>query len=152
MWIVIVVLMMGQFEQYGCHLQKTFWNAFLWMKIFLFWFGFLKNMFPGVTSFILVMAWHWTGNKPLPVAVLRSLRHVPPLYVKSLVAGRSGWDLKNANFSLVLLIDTFRSSHDNALRWKPWDFTDDKSTLVQVMAWCRQATSHFLRQCWPRSL
>ena len=39
----------------------------------------------------------------------------------------------------------------------PWyechlDFTDDQSTLVQVMAWCRQATSHYLSQCWPRSL
>ena len=29
--------------------------------------------------------------------------------------------------------------------------TDDKSTLVQVMAWCRQATSHYLNQCRPRS-
>ena len=28
---------------------------------------------------------------------------------------------------------------------------NDKSTLVQVMAWCRQATSHYLNQCWPRS-
>ena len=28
----------------------------------------------------------------------------------------------------------------------------DKSTLVQVMAWCRQATSHYLSQCWPRSV
>ena len=32
----------------------------------------------------------------------------------------------------------------------PLDFTDDKSTMVQVMAWCRQATSHYLSQCWPR--
>ena len=32
------------------------------------------------------------------------------------------------------------------------DLTDDKSTLVQVMAWCRQATSHYMSQCWPRSL
>ena len=32
------------------------------------------------------------------------------------------------------------------------DLTDDKSTLVQVMAWCRQATSHYLSQCWPRSM
>ena len=32
------------------------------------------------------------------------------------------------------------------------DFTDDQSTLVQVMAWCRQATSHYLSQCWPRCL
>ena len=28
----------------------------------------------------------------------------------------------------------------------------DKSTLVQVMAWCHQATSHYLNQCWPISL
>ena len=32
------------------------------------------------------------------------------------------------------------------------NLTDDKSTLVQVMAWCRQATSHYLSQCWPRSM
>ena len=34
----------------------------------------------------------------------------------------------------------------------PLNLTDDKSTLVQVMAWCRQATSHYLSQCWTRSL
>ena len=27
-----------------------------------------------------------------------------------------------------------------------------KSTLVQVMAWCRQATSHYLSQCWPTNM
>ena len=43
-------------------------------------------------------------------------------------------------------------SYEIALRWMPLDLTDDKSTLVQVMAWCRQATSHYLSQCWPRSL
>ena len=36
------------------------------------------------------------------------------------------------------------------LRWMPLDLTDDNSTFVQVMAWCRQATSHYLSQCWPR--
>ena len=30
--------------------------------------------------------------------------------------------------------------------------TDDKSTLVQVMAWCCQATSHYLSQWWPNSV
>ena len=34
----------------------------------------------------------------------------------------------------------------------PTDLIDGKSTLVQVMAWCRQATSHYLSQFWPRSL
>ena len=28
------------------------------------------------------------------------------------------------------------------------DLTGDKSTLVQVMAWCRQATCHYLGQIW----
>ena len=39
-----------------------------------------------------------------------------------------------------------------ALRWMPRDRTDDKSILIQVMTWCRQATSHYLSQCWPSSV
>ena len=39
-----------------------------------------------------------------------------------------------------------------AIRWMSLDLTDDKSTLVQVMAWCRQTTSHYLNECWPRSM
>ena len=34
----------------------------------------------------------------------------------------------------------------------PLNLIDDKSTLDQVMAWCRQATSHYLNQCWHRSM
>ena len=33
----------------------------------------------------------------------------------------------------------------------PQDLTDDKSTLVQVMAWCCQATNRLRNQWWPRS-
>ena len=33
----------------------------------------------------------------------------------------------------------------------PQDLTNDKLTLIHVMAWCRQASSHCLNQCWPRS-
>ena len=42
-------------------------------------------------------------------------------------------------------------SYEIALRWMPMDLTD-KSRLVQVMAWCRQATSHYLSQLLPRSM
>ena len=70
-----------------------------------------------------------------------------PQCINSLAPGRSECDSKNGIFNLVLLIGIFRSSHDNALRWMPHDLTDDKSTLVQVMAWCRQATSDYLSQC-----
>ena len=68
----------------------------------------------------------------------------------SLAPGRSECDSKNVIFNLVLLIGIFRFS--NTLRWMPQDLTDDKSTLAQVMAWCRQATSHYLSQCWLSSL
>ena len=30
--------------------------------------------------------------------------------------------------------------------------TNEKSTLVQVMAWYLMAPSHYLSQCWPRSI
>ena len=43
-------------------------------------------------------------------------------------------------------------SNEIVLRWTSPDLSDDKSTLVQVMAWCRQAPSHYLKQCWPTSL
>ena len=29
---------------------------------------------------------------------------------------------------------------------------DDKSTWIQIMAWCLQAPSHYLNPCWLRSL
>ena len=41
---------------------------------------------------------------------------------------------------------------ENALKWMLMDFTDDKSTLVQVMAWCCQAPSHNPNQCWAISI
>ena len=50
------------------------------------------------------------------------------------------------------MIDGWGISCELALTWMSLDLTDDKSTLVQVMAWCCQATSHYLSQWWPRSL
>ena len=75
-----------------------------------------------------------------------------PCMINSLAPVRSECDSRNVIFNLVLQICIFRSSHDNALWWMPQNLTDDKSTLVQVMAWCRQATSHYLSQCWLSSL
>ena len=71
--------------------------------------------------------------------------------INSLAPGRSYCDFKNVIFNLALLIGIFKSSYVNVIRWMPQQFTDDKLTLVQVMAWCRQATSHYLKQSWSRS-
>ena len=64
------------------------------------------------------------------------------------------WPLGDLNeiFKLILVIVDWGISCDIALRWMSLDLTDDESTLVQVMAWCRQPTSHYLSQCWPGSL
>ena len=52
---------------------------------------------------------------------------------------------------VILVTGDWGTSCEIALRWLPLDLTYDKSTLVQVMAWCHQATSHHLSLCWPRS-
>ena len=71
--------------------------------------------------------------------------------VNSLAPGRSWCDFKNTFFNLALLIGIFKTSCGNVLSWMSQDLTDDKSTLVQVMAWCHQAARHYLNQCWRRS-
>ena len=42
-------------------------------------------------------------------------------------------------FKLILVADGCDIPSEVALRLTSLDFSDDKSTLVQVMAWCRQA-------------
>ena len=69
--------------------------------------------------------------------------------------GLTHWPLGNFRyliFQIISVIDGWGISCEHALRWMSLNLTDDKSTLVQVMAWCHQATSHYLSQCWPRSL
>ena len=60
--------------------------------------------------------------------------------------------LKLVNFKLISTMNILCIFCEIAIRWMPQHLTDHKSTLVQVMAWCRQAPSHYLYQCWPRSL
>ena len=67
-----------------------------------------------------------------------------------LAPGNLEWNFRKAVFKLNLVIDDWGTSCEVALGWMLLDLTDDKSTLVQVMAWCRQATSHYLSQGWPR--
>ena len=52
-------------------------------------------------------------------------------------------------FMLILVIDGWDISWEIALRWMPLNLADHKSKSIQVMAWCHQATSHYLSQCWP---
>ena len=70
----------------------------------------------------------------------------------SLAPGKFEWNFRYVIFKWILVIDGWGISCEIAPIWMSLDFTDDQSTLVQVMAWCQQTTSHYLSQCWPRSL
>ena len=75
-----------------------------------------------------------------------------------IIADLTHWPLGNFNeildviFKQILVFNGWGISCEIALIWMSLDFVDDQSTLVQVMAWCHQATSHYLNQYWPRSL
>ena len=69
-------------------------------------------------------------------------------HINSLVPGRFQQNLWKIIFKLIFWLIAMISQ----AKLPSLDLSDDKSTLVQVMAWCCQATSHYLNQCWPRSL
>ena len=68
----------------------------------------------------------------------------------SLGAWRCGSNFKHIIFQLIIRKVVW--THEIALRWMLKNLTNDISTLVQVMAWCRQAPSYCLSQCWPWSM
>ena len=67
--------------------------------------------------------------------------------------GRRGFNFSYTIFKLILVTYGWGISGELALRWRLPGLIDEKSTLVQVMVCYHQATtSHFLSQCWPRSM
>ena len=93
------------------------------------------------------------GTSTLVAAVLTMHLCVSSwLWVNSLAPRKFEWNFRYVIFKRILVIDGWGISCEIALIWMSLDSTDDQSALVQGMAWCRQATSHYLNQCWPRSL
>ena len=93
----------------------------------------------------LALMWHNTSRAmliQLTDAYMLELTHWP--------LGDFSKILKKIIFKLIFLTDGCDISSEIAFRWTSLDLSDDKSTLVQVMARCRHATSHYLNQCWPR--
>ena len=72
--------------------------------------------------------------------------------IASFTPGRYGCNIKVVILKGISGIDILSISGEISLRSRPWDMPDDQSTFVQAMAWCCQATSHYLCQSWPRSL
>ena len=86
------------------------------------------------------------------VKICGQYKNTEQVLLNSLAPGGFENIFQNVFFKLISWIDTLSNSCETALRSMPQNPSDDKSTLVQVMAWCRQAASHYLSQCCPRSL
>ena len=53
-------------------------------------------------------------------------------------------------FGLIIQNSIWCTCLEIALSWMPQGFTNEILTLVKLMAWCRQALSHYFSQCWLR--
>ena len=72
--------------------------------------------------------------------------------INSLAPWKFEWIFRHVIFKQILVIDGWGIPCKIALIWMLLDFADDQSTLVQVTALCRQVTSRYQSQCWPRSM
>ena len=74
-----------------------------------------------------------------------------PQWVNSIAPGRCSSNFKSMIFNFFIIQASNTGTRcETALRWMPLNLTNEESTLVQVMAWCHQASSHYLNRCWPK--
>ena len=103
--------------------------------------------------------WHKSHVRIVTMAILPI--HLPHIISGSMIGGCTGWLIGPWwNWMKFSICDFQTYFSDWWLRHLLWNcpyrnvigLTDDQSTLVQVLGWCHQATSHYLSQCWPRSM
>ena len=99
-----------------------FFNENVWISVKISLKFVPKGPINNIPALVQIMAWRMPGHKPLSA----------PMMVSSLTHICVTWP--------------------HCVRWTAKSAFDDKSKLIQVMAWCHQATSHYLNQCWLRSI
>ena len=70
-------------------------------------------------------------------------------YIHSLAPGRCGCNLKWFIFKLISMINILTIPCNISFRWISQEHSGYLSTLVRVIAWCRQAPSHYQSHCRP---
>ena len=66
--------------------------------------------------------------------------------------GNCARNFKNIIFKLIMQDSNLGTHCEIILRWMPQNFINEESTSVQVVAHCLITPSHYLSQCWPRSM
>ena len=144
--------------QNPCHFiddifKCIFLNANIWIPIKISLKFVFKGPINNIPALVQIMAWHLVSAKPLsePMVIIL-LMHIcvtRPQWVNPWRSERYGCSFKMYNFQ-AHFGDYLELSCEIALTNTPQYYTDDKSTLVQMMVWCSQVTSHYLKQCWHR--
>ena len=112
-----------------------------------------KKVFNSLGPSDAIWCWRsWSTLKIEDYIFKITLRSPRGQWVNSLETWRYGSNFKCITFKLIIQNRSFGIWCEIALRWIPQNFTNEKSTLLQVMAWCHQATSHYLSWCWPKSM
>ena len=70
----------------------------------------------------------------------------------SLAPGRCGSNFKSINLKLIIQNSSLGTPCKIALMWMSQNLNNEKYPLVQINAWCYQATRHHLSQWWPRTM
>ena len=142
-------------RQNGCHFTDA---IFSWMKMFILRLKFHWSLFLRVLLTIL-QRWfrYWRGTIQETSHYLNQWWLVNQHIYGSLGLNElTYWGLNEIGWHFA------DKSYMHFIDWKhlklywcfnkcvPGDVIGDKSTLVEVMAWCHQAPSHCLYQCWHR--
>ena len=77
----------------------------------------------------------------------RKMPNTTICFINLLAPGRCGSHFTSATSEHMLRIKFMSTACEIALRRMPLNTFDYQSTLVQVMVWCHQVTSHYLSQC-----
>ena len=119
-------------------------NVWIWIEISLTFVP--KGPIYNIPALVQIMAWRHPGDKPLFEPMMDSLpTHIcviRPQWVNTLTPGRCGSIIIKSVISDRMLQNKLISTCEIAPRWMPQNTFNTKSILVQLMAWCHQATSH----------
>ena len=136
--------------------QTTISTAFSWTHMYEFHSRFHCSLFLRFELAIIFQHWlrlwlgadqatsHYLNQWWLVYRSIYASLGLSELTHLSSSLGRYGCNFKNIILKLIIQNNNFQTGKIT--------FTNQKSTLIQIMAWCHHATSHYLSQCWPKSM
>ena len=143
-------------HDYSQHLRLSTKFSWLWPHL-AFWCVTVSNFICHLLSPDFRRLWQTSVMPyPNPVTVHQQLAFGWPASKEAMLMKIINW----FKFLVIFIKSVFSHlcdlflwfSCDIVLRSMSLDLTNNESTSVQVIAWCHQATSHYLSQCWPRSV